>query len=462
MPEGVGNSYDLVILGGGSGGYAAALRAAGLGLSVALIEKAEVGGTCLHRGCIPTKALLHAAAVADSAREAEKFGVRSTFTGIDMAGVTAYKDGVVGQLYRGLQGTLKARGVQVVSGEGRVISPHAVAVGQDVLRGRHLLLATGSAPASLPGLEIDGDRILSSEQALQLDHVPGSVVVLGGGVIGCEFASLWKSMGAQVTVIEALPHLLPAEDEDASKLIERAFRRRGIAFHLNSRFAQAAYTTSGVRVTTESGARIDADLLLVAVGRRPVSAGLGYEAAGVELDRGYVKVDDHCRSSVPSISAVGDLIPTPRLAHVGFAEGILVAERLAGLDPSPINYDGVPRITYAQPEVAAVGLTEAQAEARYGADQVVTLRQNLVSNGKSKILKTPGEIKLIRQKDGPVVGVHMVGERVGELIGEAQLIVNWEALPDEVAPLIHAHPTQTEVLGEAHLALTGKPLHAHD
>ncbi|MER5435396.1 dihydrolipoyl dehydrogenase [Streptomyces sp. NPDC002588] len=462
MLYGAGNIYDLVVLGGGSGGYSAALRAADVGLSVVLIEKAEVGGTCLHRGCIPTKALLHAGAVADSAREAAKFGIRSTFVGIDMPGVRAYKDGVVGQLYRGLRSTLKARGVQVVTGEGRLRSPDEVAVGQTVLKGRHILLATGSAPASLPGLVIDGDRILSSDQALQLDHVPGSAVVLGGGVIGCEFASLWKSFGADVTIIEALPHLVPTEDEDSSKLLERSFRGRGIAFHLSSRFAQAEYTASGVRVTTESGTRIDAELLLVAVGRRPVSAGLGYEAAGVELDGGYVKVDEYCRSSVPSISAVGDLIPTPQLAHAGFAEGILVAERLAGLDPVPIDYDGVPRVTYSQPEVASVGLTEALAKERYGADQVVTLRQSLVSNGKSKILKAPGEIKLVRQKDGPVVGVHMVGERVGELIGEAQLIVNWDALPEEVAPLIHAHPTQTEILGEAHLALTGKPLHAHD
>ncbi|MFI1710472.1 dihydrolipoyl dehydrogenase [Streptomyces griseoruber] len=462
MLDGAQNIYDLVILGGGSGGYAAALRAADLGLSVALIEKAEVGGTCLHRGCIPTKALLHAGAVADSAREAAKFGVRSTFAGIDMPGVSAYKDRVVGQLYRGLQSTLKARGVQVVAGEGHLRSPHEVAVGQAVVRGRHILLATGSAPASLPGLVIDGDRILSSEQALRLDHVPGSAVVLGGGVIGCEFASLWKSLGAEVTIVEALPHLVPTEDEDSSKLLERAFRRRGIAFHLNSRFAEAARTASRVRVTTESGTSIDAELLLVAVGRRPVSAGLGYEAAGVELDRGYVKVDEYCRSSVPSVSAVGDLIPTPQLAHVGFAEGILVAERLAGLDPVPIDYDGVPRVTFSHPEVASVGLTEAHAKERYGTDQVVTLRQSLVSNGKSKILTAPGEIKLVRRKDGPVLGVHLVGDRAGELIGEAQLIVNWDALPDEVAHLIHAHPTQTEILGEAHLALTGKPLHAHD
>ncbi|MFF1875027.1 dihydrolipoyl dehydrogenase [Kitasatospora herbaricolor] len=462
MTEDSAGVFDLVVLGGGSGGYAAALRASGLGLSVALIEKAEVGGTCLHRGCIPTKALLHAGAVADSARGASQFGVQAVFDGIDMPGVAAYKDGVVSQLYRGLQSTLRARKVHLVEGEGRLVSPTAIAVGDTVYTGRHLLLATGSVPKSLPGLAIDGARVISSDQALALAHVPASVVVLGGGVIGCEFASVWKSFGAEVTIVEALPHLVPAEDEDSSKLLERAFRRRGIKFELGSRFAGVESTESGVRVRTENGKDLHAEVLLVAVGRAPVSAGLGYESVGVQLDRGYVKVDSYCLTSVPTISAVGDLIPTLQLAHVGFAEGILVAERLAGLDPAPIDYDGVPRVTYSQPEVASVGLTEAVAKERYGADEVVTLRHSLVSNGKSKILKTAGEVKLVQRKDGPVVGIHMVGDRIGELIGEAQLVFNWEALPSDVAQLIHAHPSQTEALGEAHLALTGKPLHSHD
>jgi dihydrolipoamide dehydrogenase len=456
-----GTVYDVVILGGGSGGYACALRAAHLGLTVAMIEKDKLGGTCLHKGCIPTKALLHAAEVADSARESDQFGVRATFEGIDMPAVNAYRDGVVSRLYKGLQGLVKSRKITYVAAEGRLVSPTAVEADGQRYEGRHVVLATGSVPRSLPGLTIDGDRIINSDHALVLDHVPNSVVVLGGGVIGVEFASVWKSFGAEVTIIEALPHLAPLEDEANSKLLERAFRKRGINFELGARFSGVEYTEKGVKVSTENGKSFEADLLLVAIGRGPVSAGLGYEEVGVELDHGFVKVDPLCRTNIPTISAVGDLIPTLQLAHVGFGEGILVAERLAGLDVVPIDYDGVPRVTYSEPEVASVGLTEAAARERYGADAVETLSYDLAGNGKSQILKTAGAVKLVRQKDGPVVGVHMVGSRAGELIGEAQLIYNWEALPSEVAQLIHAHPTQGEALGEAHLALAGKPLHVH-
>ena len=455
--------YDLVILGGGSGGYAAALRASQLGLDVALIEKNKLGGTCLHNGCIPTKALLHAGEIADAAREGAQFGVRSTFEGIDIAAVHAYKDSVISGLYKGLQGLVASRKITYVEGEGRLTSPTTVDVNGLRYTGRHIVLATGSVPRSLPGLTIDGDRIISSDHALVLDRVPKSAIVLGGGVIGVEFASAWKSFGVDVTIVEGLPHLVPAEDENSSKLLERAFRKRGIAFELGSFFKGAEYTDDGVRVTLENGKSFEAELLLVAIGRGPVSRGLGYEEAGVALDeRGYVLVDEYMRTNVPTISAVGDLVPTLQLAHVGFAEGILVAERLAGLSPVPIDYDGVPRVTYCHPEVASVGLTEARAKERYGADQVVTLKYNLAGNGRSKILKTAGEIKLVRIRDGAVVGVHMVGDRLGEQVGEAQLIYNWEALPAEVAQLIHAHPTQNEALGEAHLALAGKPLHSHD
>ncbi len=454
--------FDLVILGGGSGGYAAALRGAQLGLDVALIEKDKLGGTCLHRGCIPTKALLHAGELADQAREGAEFGVRTTFEGIDIAGVHAYKDGVVSGLYKGLQGLVASRKVTYVTGEGRLSSPTSVDVDGRRYTGRHVLLATGSVPKSLPGLTIDGDRIISSDHALTLNRVPKSAVVLGGGVIGVEFASVWKSFGADVTIVEALPHLVPVEDENSSKLLERAFRKRGINFSLGSRFAGAEYTADGVKVSLENGKTFEAELLLVAVGRGPVSQGLGYEEAGVAMDRGYVLVDEYMRTNVPTISAVGDLVPTLQLAHVGFAEGILVAERLAGLKTVPIDYDGVPRVTYCHPEVASVGITEAKAKELYGADKVVTLKYNLAGNGKSKILKTAGEIKLVQVRDGAVVGVHMVGDRMGEQVGEAQLIYNWEALPAEVAQLIHAHPTQNEALGEAHLALAGKPLHSHD
>ncbi|RAJ43560.1 dihydrolipoamide dehydrogenase [Kitasatospora sp. SolWspMP-SS2h] len=454
--------FDVVILGGGSGGYAAALRGAQLGLSVALIEKGELGGTCLHRGCIPTKALLHAAEVADETKEAAEFGVLATFQGIDINGVHKYKDDVVAGLYKGLQGLVASRKVTFIQGEGKLSSQTSVDVDGRRIEGRHIVLATGSVPRSIPGLDIDGNRIISSDHALKLDYIPKSAIILGGGVIGCEFASVWKSFGVDVTIVEGLPHLVPLEDENSSKLLERAFRKRGIKFELKSRFSGVEYTADGVRVSTENGKSIEADVLLVAIGRGPVSAGLGYEEQGVAMDRGYVLVDEYLRTNVPTISAVGDLVPTLQLAHVGFAEGILVAERIAGLKVVPIDYDGIPRVTYSNPEVASVGLTEAKAVEQYGKEKVVTLKYNLAGNGKSKILKTAGEIKLVQVKDGAVVGVHMVGARMGEQVGEAQLIYNWEALPAEVAQLIHAHPSQSEALGEAHLALAGKPLHAHD
>jgi dihydrolipoamide dehydrogenase len=455
-------SADLVILGAGSGGYAAALRGAELGFSVVVVEKAEVGGTCLHRGCVPTKALLHAAEVADSSRESEQFGVRTTFEGIDMPGVNKYKDGVVAGLYKGLQGLIKSRKITVVQGEGRLTAPNTVSVGDDNYIGKNIVLASGSYARTLPGLEIDGDRVITSDQALKLDTVPTSAIVLGGGVIGCEFASVWKSFGADVTIVEALPHLVPLEDEANSKQLERAFRRRGIKQKLGARFAGVERTDTGVKVTLENGDTLEADLLLVAVGRGPSSDGLGYAEAGVAMERGFVLVDEYCRTNVPGIYAVGDLIPTLQLAHVGFAEGILVAEHIAGIAVAPIDYFGVPRITYSEPEVASVGLTEAQAAERYGVDKIKTLTYDLAGNGKSQILKTKGAVKLVAQVDGPVLGVHMVGSRVGELIAEAQLIYNWEALPSEVAALIHPHPTQSEAIGEAHLALAGKPLHVHE
>ncbi|MGY1634821.1 dihydrolipoyl dehydrogenase [Geodermatophilus sp. SYSU D01186] len=450
---------DLVILGGGSGGYAAALRAAELGMSVVLIERDKVGGTCLHRGCIPTKALLHAGEIADAAREGEQFGVKTSLAGIDMDGVNGYKDGVISRLHKGLQGLIKSRKINYVEGEGRLVSPTAVEVNGQRFEGKHVLLATGSYARSLPGIEIDGARVITSDHALNLDRVPASAIILGGGVIGCEFASAWKSFGVDVTIVEGLPHLVPLEDEASSKLLERAFRRRKIEFSLGSLVSGVQTTENGVKVSLQNGKEFEAELVLVAVGRGPVSQGLGYEEAGVAMDRGYVLVDEYCRTNVPTISAVGDLIPTLQLAHVGFAEGILVAERLAGLNPAPIDYAGVPRITYSDPEVASVGLTEAQAKERYG--EVKTLTYDLGGNGRSQILKTAGAVKLVQAVDGPVVGVHMVGSRVGELIAEAQLIYNWEAEADDVASLIHPHPTQSEALGEAHLALAGKPLHVH-
>nr|WP_274638347.1 dihydrolipoyl dehydrogenase [Microbacterium bovistercoris] len=453
------HTYDIVVLGGGSGGYAAALRAAELGKSVALVEKDKVGGTCLHRGCIPTKALLHAAEVADAARDSASFGVRASLDGIDVAGLRAYREGIVAKKYKGLQGLVSARGITVVAGMGMLQPDRSVRVGEDTLRGTDVILATGSYSRTLPGLEIGG-RVITSEQALGLDEVPAKVAVLGGGVIGVEFASVWRSFGAEVTVIEALDHLLPNEDIALSKGLERAFRKRGIAYSLGVRFASATQTDDTVTVTLEDGKTIEADYLLVAVGRGPVTADLGYEEAGVVLDRGFVTTDDRLRTDVPHVWAVGDIVPGLQLAHRGFQQGIFVAEQIAGLDPLPVPETQIPKITYCSPEVASVGLTEAQAVQAHGADAIRAYEYSLAGNGKSEIIGTTGLVKVVRRVDGPILGVHLLGDRVGELITEGQLAVGWEAHPEDIAPLIHAHPTQSEALGEAFLALAGKPLHA--
>jgi len=457
-PPETDRTFDVVILGGGSGGYSCALRAAQLGLSVALVEKDKLGGTCLHRGCIPTKALLHAAEVADSARESAKFGVNTTLDSIDLGKVHSYKDGVIGRLYKGLQGLVGSAAIEYVEGLGQLTSPTTVQVGDRTVTGRNVVLATGSYARSLPGLEIGG-RIITSDQAMTLAELPQRVVVLGGGVIGVEFASVFASFGAEVTVVEALPRLVAAEDEAVSKTLERAFKKRKITVKTGVKFTGATQDDNGVRVSLESGDPIEADLLLVAVGRGPVTDGLGYEEAGVTIDRGFVTTDDRCRTGVDGLYAVGDIVPGLQLAHRGFAQGIFVAEQIAGLEPTPIDEAGIPRVTYCDPEIASVGLTESQAREKHG--EVTTYEYNLGGNGKSQILGTAGFVKLVRAEGGAVVGVHMVGARMGEQVGEAQLIYNWEALPDDVAQLIHAHPTQNEALGEAHLALAGKPLHAH-
>jgi dihydrolipoamide dehydrogenase len=459
VPE---HNADLVVLGGGSGGYAAALRAAELGMSVVLVERDKLGGTCLHYGCIPTKALLHAAEVADAAREGDKIGVKSSLAGIDMAGVNGYKDGVVARLYKGLQGLVKSRKINLVEGTGRFEGPNTVVVGDDRYVGRNVVLATGSYAKSLPGLDIGG-RIITSNEAIHLESVPNRVVVLGGGVIGVEFASVFRSFGAEVTIVEALPRLVPNEDEFASKQLERAFRRRKIAFKTGVKFTGAKQTDDSVTVSLESGEEIEADLLLVAVGRGPNTAGHGYEEAGIAMERGFVLADERLRTNLRNVYALGDIVPGLQLAHRGFQQGIFVAEEIAGLAPAPIDEAGIPRVTYCEPEVASVGLTEAQAREKHG--DIQTLVYDLAGNGKSQILQTQGAIKLVKAggegTPGPVVGIHMIGARVGELIGEAQLVYNWDAQAEDVAALVHAHPTQNEAFGEAHLALAGKPLHSH-
>ncbi|GAB3326150.1 dihydrolipoyl dehydrogenase [Geodermatophilus aquaeductus] len=453
--------YDLVVLGGGSAGYAAALRGAQLGMTVALIEGDKLGGTCLHRGCIPTKALLHSAEVADTIRESGTFGVLSTFGSIDMSAVHAFKDSVVGRLYKGLQGLVSSRKVDLIGGWGRLVAPDTVEVDGVQYRGANVVLASGSYPRSLPGLEIGG-RIITSEQALELDRVPASVIVLGGGVIGVEFASVWKSLGADVTIVEGLPRLVPGEDEALSKGLERAFRKRKITFHTNTMFAGATQSDDGVVVTTQDAKTLEAELLLVAIGRGPATADLGYAENGIPMDRGFVLTDERLHTGVGNVYAIGDIVPGLQLAHRGFQHGIFVAEQIAGQNPVPIIESGIPRVTYCEPQIGSVGLTEVQAKERYGTDRVEITEYNLAGNAKSQMLQTAGFIKLVREKDGPIVGVHMLGARVGELIGEGQMMVNWEAYPDDVARLVHAHPTQNDAIGEAALALAGKPLHAHD
>ena len=455
------SDFDVLILGAGSGGYSCALRAAQLGLKVGLVEKENLGGTCLHIGCIPTKALLHAAEVADSTRESEQFGVQASLDGIDMAGVNAYKDGVVERLFKGLTGLIKGRGITVIEGAGRLTGPREVTVDGTAYSAEHVVLASGSYPKTLPGLDIDGQRILTSDEALRLDRVPASVVVLGGGVIGCEFASVWRSFGAEVTIVEALPRLVPLEDEASSKVLERAFRKRGIVFKTGTPFQSAKTTDDGVaspsRAATSS--RPSCCWSRSAADRRPTGSGTTsraspWSAASCSPTSGAARTSRTSGRSVTSSPACS----SPTAAS---SRGSSWPRRSPASTPRPIDEPGIPRVTYSHPEVASVGLTEAQAAEEYGADAIEALTYDLGGNGKSQILKTQGFVKLVRRNDGPVVGVHLVGDRVGELIGEAQMIYNWEGYPEDVAPLVHAHPTQNEALGEAHLALAGKPLHAH-
>jgi dihydrolipoamide dehydrogenase len=461
------NSYDLVILGSGTGGYSAALRAADLGLQVGLVEKEDrCGGTCLLRGCIPTKALLHAAELADGTREAERWGVKATIESIDYGATVAKREDIVSKNVKGLEGHLKKEKVDILRGRGRVTGPRQLeveGVGQ-VTASRALVLASGSTPRSIPGLEIDGERVVSSDHALLLDYLPKSVIVLGAGAVGVEFASFYRSMGVQVTVVEILPGLVPLEDADMQRELARAFKKRGIEVMIDTKLEDAKVTDEQVTVTVTSKGKtseVSAELLLVATGRGPVTADLGYEQIGVKLDRGYVvpKSWDTLETDVEGVYAVGDILPPPSLAlaHASFAEGMLVAELAAGKPSAPIDYAGVPRVTYCTPEVASVGLTEQQARER--GEEVVVNKMPFNATAKGLIHGQGGSVKLVAAKGGPVLGVHLVGARVTELIAEAMLIYNWEALPIEVAQFIHPHPTLSEAIGEAHLTLAGRPLH---
>ncbi|MGM0931512.1 MAG: dihydrolipoyl dehydrogenase [Actinomycetota bacterium] len=450
--------FDILVLGAGSGGYAAALRAVQLGFSVGLVEKAKLGGTCLHNGCIPTKALLHSAELADHAKDASKYGVNLSMDSIDMAAVNAYKDGIIAGKFKGLTGLIKSKGITVIEGEGKLVGTDTVEVGGTAYKGKNIVLATGSYSKTLPGLEIGG-KVITSDHALQMDTLPKSAVILGGGVIGVEFASVWKSFGVEVTIVEGLPSLVPNEDPAIIKQLERAFKKRGIKFNTGVFFDKVEQNDDGVVVTLADGKTFEADLLLVAVGRGPSTAGLGFEEAGVTVDRGFVITNERLHTGVGNIYAVGDIVPGVQLAHRGFQQGIFVAEEIAGNKPAVIEDINVPKVTYCDPEIASVGLNQPQAEEKFGKENVETVEYNLAGNGKSSILGTSGIIKMVREKDGPIVGMHMIGGRIGEQIGEAQLIVSWEAYPEDVASLLHAHPTQNEALGEAAMALAGRPLH---
>jgi len=455
------DGYDVVVIGSGTGGYSCALRSAQLGKRVALVERdGRLGGTCLLRGCIPTKALLRSAEVLDIVNRAEEWGVKASGSP-DWDAVKAFEERMVDKLVAGLTGLIKVRSIDVIQGTAVLRSGPSVSVNGRDLSGTDIVVATGSSPKLLPGVSVT-DRIITSDQALKYPSIPASAVVIGAGAVGLEFASLYRSFGADVTALEALPRIAPLEDEEISKELGRALRKRGIQAFADARVQGIDEVGDSVKVVYEVGGEskaVTADVCLVAVGRGPVTDGLGVEQAGVELDRGFVKVDGQLQTTAPHVWAVGDVAATPlQLAHVAFTEGIAVAERISGIQVPDIDYAGIPRVTYCTPEVASVGLTEAQAVER--GHEVDVEKLNFQAIGKANIVGEGGIVKLVADKGGgPVLGVHMVGPHVTDLISEAMLITNWEAVPAEVAALIHPHPTLSEAIGEAHLALAGKPLH---
>jgi dihydrolipoamide dehydrogenase len=458
----MGDAYDVTVIGGGTAGYSAALRAAQLGLRVALVERDDrLGGTCLLRGCIPTKALLQSAAVMDAVNRSDEWGIKASGEP-DWSAVKAFEDAVVDKLVKGVTGLVQARKIDVVHGPARLVPGAAtVDVGGQRIEAHDVVIATGSAPRLLPDVAVT-DHVLTSDEALWYDRIPESAVVIGAGAVGLEFASIYRSFGATVTVVEALPRLAPLEDENVSSEIARAFRKRGIATEAGASVQAVRDTGDEVEVTYDAGkgsVTVTADICLVATGRGPVTESLGLEEAGVSThDKGFVNVDPRLRTNVEHVWAIGDVASTPlQLAHVAFTEGYAVAERIAGLDVPEIDYLAIPKVTYCSPEIASVGLTEA--EAREAGLDVVTDKVDFRAIGKANMLGEGGFVKLVAEADGPVRGVHMIGPHVTDLIAEGMLIVNWEAMPAEVAAMMHPHPSLSEGLGEAHLALAGKPLH---
>ena len=472
MTEG-SDSFDVVILGGGNAGYSAAFRANSLGLSVAMVEKDKVGGTCLHRGCIPTKALLHAAELTDEIREAGNFGVITQEPQVDWGKVLNFKDSVVGRMYKGLSGLVTRRKIELVEGEGRLTDSKTVTVktsgGERALTAtKGVVLATGSFPRDLPFIASDGDKVHNSTHGLSAQDIPSSVVIVGGNYIGLEFASIYRSFGAEVQVVEMLPKIAPAEDADISEALHRLLQKRGIKFHLGVSVSGATPTDSGVEVEIEKDGdkkTLSADRMFVAIGRGARTEGMGFEEAGIAMDKGFIVTDQQFRTNVGGVYAIGDAVwvpdaewPHPQLAHVAFAEGIRVAELLAGDNPTAVDYKNVPHVIYCQPEVAAVGLTEQKA-VEMGME-VESKRYPFSANARALMLGGgQGFVKTVAEKGGAVVGVHIIGPRASDLIAEAMLVTSWEAYPSELAELIHPHPTLSEAVGETFLELAGKPLH---
>jgi dihydrolipoamide dehydrogenase len=461
--------FDMVVLGGGPGGYAAALYGASAGLSVAVVEKDKVGGACLHRGCIPAKEFLETASVFRTVGGAKEFGVEAGQPSVDFAASQARKAKVVDQLWRGLSGLMRSRGITTVEGTGRLLGGRLVEVEAAdgparQLAGRAVVLATGSVPRSLPGFELEGERIMSSDQFLDLSRLPSSAAVIGGGAIGCEFASLMADLGTQVTLLEALPKLLPGCDSEVVAVVERSFRRRGIDVRTGVSVTGQEPGPSGTTVRLAGGESVTVDAVVVSVGRRPFTDGVLAEGAGVERDgRGFVKVDSRMRTTAAGVWAVGDVVDSPQLAHVGFAEAIVAVRDILGEDVVPVDYSKVPWGIYCHPEVAFAGYSE-EAALEAGFD-VVVKKDPFGGNSRARILgETDGLVKVVaeRQEDGRVgrlLGVHMVGPWVTEQLGQGYLSVNWEATPEEVGSLVQPHPTLSEAFGETALALTGRGLH---
>ncbi len=459
--------FDLIIIGSGPGGYVAGIRAGQLGLKVAVVEKdPKLGGTCLHRGCIPTKALLHTASMLDEIREAGSLGITVGEPTLDVPKAQECKRKVVDSNARGIEGLFKKNKVTWLRGLGRLAGPNEVVVeGAEGAQGygaRFVMIATGSVPRDIPTAVADGQKVLNSDHILELDRVPKSLAVLGAGAVGTEFASIFQSFGAKVTLIEMLPRLLPIEDEEVSAELEKALRRRGIKCMTGTKMTRYEPTENGVRLELEKGGTtetLEAELLLSAIGRKPVTENLGLEALGIELERGYIKVNGLMQTAVPHIYAIGDVVNTPWLAHVASAEGILAVEHMAGQHAKPLNYERVPSCTYCEPEVASVGLTEARARER-GYDVKVG-KFPFTALGKAKILgKNVGFVKIVREdKYDEVLGVHIIGAHATDLIAEACAVLQLEGTNEELIRTIHAHPTLSEAVMEAAHAAAGAAIH---